>query len=229
MSKTFATMQANVGNNVQNSDTDFATLIGVWLNDAYRDIARRCLWSDLIDFDKTFTSIAGSATYTLATDFDEEVYVADKTNGHPLKRYTEGKWWEEYNNQYDAATIANGNPVRYVIREEANKIMLDPPPDTSSETYAIPYKKSITDLTSADTPSIRDVELAMEMYAIAQAWAYERQFAKADWYMQRYEIAVAQRISQERSKPNQRYQMISQSYRVLGLRQLTGDRSYDSI
>ena len=37
--KTFTTMQANVGTNVQDTSAALATKIGVWLNDAYHDVA----------------------------------------------------------------------------------------------------------------------------------------------------------------------------------------------
>ena len=54
MAKQFSTMKTNVGNMIQDTSSAMATLIGVWINDAYHDAWRRCLWSDLIDDNFTF-------------------------------------------------------------------------------------------------------------------------------------------------------------------------------
>lgn len=220
-------MKTNVGNLLQSAAT--STLIAVWLNDAYKDISRRCLWSALIDDDYTFDSVASTATVSLEADFDEEIFVADIANGHALQRMTEGMYWEDRNSAYTADAVAEGNPLRYVILREGSVIKLDPTPDTA-ETYAMPYKKLITDLsTDASTTAIKDIEIAMEMYAVAQGWMYDKQFQKADYYLQRYEYELNKRIAQERSKINQRYQFKSASYTTDRPRYLTGETSYDTV
>ena len=77
---------------------------------------------------------------------------------------------------------------------------------------------------------IGDLDDFLIMYGTGQAWAYKRQFAKADWYLNRSEFELRKRIGKERSKLNQRYQMIPESYRMPGgIYRLTGDTSYDSI
>lgn len=232
MAKTYATMKANVRNNVQNAAS--AAIIGVFLNDRYRDIERRCAWSALIDDNKTFTATIDQAEYSISsdlsiTDFEEELFVANVTQGYELERYTEGKWWKERNSAYQDGSITSGTPTRYVIIREAGKIKLDPPPNVA-DTYAIPYKKFVTDLSAdADTTSILDIEWIMELGATGDAWAYDRQFPKADWFLQRYELELRRRIGQERSAVNQKYQRISEAYRVAGIRRLTGNVSYDSL
>jgi len=76
---------------------------------------------------------------------------------------------------------------------------------------------------------IPDIEWMMELGAIGEAWAYKRDFAKANYYLNRYEIEVRRRIGQERSKINQRYQNVSESFRSPHSRHLLGEQSYDTV
>ena len=92
------------------------------------------------------------------------------------------------------------------------------PDGDSSETYTVGNHLLI--------PDIDDV---LELGAIGEAFAYQGQFAKANFYMQKYEIELRRRLGQERSKINQRYQRVSESYRTGGVRRLLGDLSYDQI
>jgi len=302
MSKTFSTMQTNVGNMVQDTSVAFAPLIGVWLNDKYQDISRRHNWSVLIDDNYTLKTVAvtavvdeaqtssttsvvtithtpiysvtgvwlatdtahtgtnyytggsyivatgvitlgsvlagattnviinysyGTPEYTLPTDFDKEIFVADVTDGFSLKRRTEGLWWQERYSAYQAGMIQSGTSTNYIILREAGKLKLDPAPD-AIHTIAMPYKKLITALTSTGTPAIADIEWIMEMGAASEACAYKKQYAKAAYYLQRYEVELARRIGQERSQVNQMYQWIPESGEF-GLHRLTGDNSYDSL
>lgn len=152
MPKVFSDMKTNVGSNVNDSNSTLATKIGVWLNDAYEDIWRRCMWTAIIDDDYTFESIVGTTSYALPLDFEEELFVADIANGHEVDRYQIGSWWRDRATGYQADSISNGNPARYRILREvittgspAGAIALDPPPDTA-ETYAMPYKRRFVKL-----------------------------------------------------------------------------------
>lgn len=211
MSKGFSTMQSEVGTNVQDTSTTMATKIGIWLNDAYRDAARRHNWHSLIDNDFTFESVVDQADYTFAsisaTDFGEELAVVDIANGHKLRRDTMGGWWNENYAEYSADSISSGNPVRYVILDEASSIKLDPPPDTA-ETYAMPYRKTVSDLSGSTTASITGIDSHMIMFATGQALAYKRRTQEADWYLNRAEFELKKLIGQENSKVNQSYQFI---------------------
>jgi len=230
MAKAFSVMKTNVGNQVMDTSTAMATLIGVWLNDKYKDVSRRCEWAVLIDDDYTIAvTAAGGATYALPADFDHEIFVADKTNGIVLKRYNTGNWWTERSQDYSGAALQTGQPTKYIIELQSGKVRLDPAPNATL-TLAFPYKTIITDLSAdADEPVILDIEFLMEMGAIGEAWAYKKQFNKADYYFQRYETEVNKRVGQERSQINQMYQWISAGYRVHGVSRLTGDNSYDSL
>lgn len=79
------------------------------------------------------------------------------------------------------------------------------------------------------SPTISDIEWIIELGAISDAWAYKKQFQKSDYYLNKYEMELRRRISQERYKINQLYQMISESYKVKGIYRLTGENSYDSL
>jgi hypothetical protein len=76
---------------------------------------------------------------------------------------------------------------------------------------------------------IPDIDWIVELGSIGEAWAYKRQFQKANYYLNRYEVELRRRIGQERSKINQRYQMISENYRTAPYRRFSGDTSYDTI
>ena len=229
MSKTLTVMQTNVGNMVQDTSTSFAVLIKVWLNDKYQDISRRHNWSALIDDNYTDATEVGVAEYNLPSDFEEELFVADTTDGFYLKRQTEGLWWRERAEAYLAGTIQGGTARNYVILRETSKLKLDPTPD-KIHTIAMPYKKSFTALSATiDVPVIKDIEVIMELGATSMAEAYKKQFAKAGMYMQLYEQELARRIGQERSPVNQSFQFIPERADPSAIMPMTGWGSYDTI
>ena len=228
MAKGFSTMQTNCGNFVMDTSGELATLIGVWINDKYKDISRRANWGALIVNDYTQDTTVGIASYDLPADFQDEIFVADIQDGRMLKRDTIGNWWRGRYGAYQADSISNGTPSRYYIDRENSKIVLDPPPD-AVHTYAIPYKKIITDLATTVAPAIQDIEFIIEFGAIAEAWAYKKEFTRADYYNQKYEEALAKRIGQENKKYNQLYQMIPGSAYGIGNIYLTGEQSYNDL
>jgi hypothetical protein len=226
MAKTYAEMKTNVGNFVQDTSTNMATLIGRWINDKYRDVSRRGKWSALIDFDYTFPTVIGTDAYALPADFEQEIFVANITDGMALARMSEGEWFSQNVTRYNAGVLANGQSDTYVISENTDEIILDPPPD-KVRTISMPYKKTITDLSGdSNTVLIKDIEVIIEYGAIAEALAYKKQYQKADYYLQRYENELSKRIQQEKAKHNARWQRISEGYEVGRITRLTGDTSY---
>lgn len=226
MAKTFSTMKTNVGNFVMDTTSTMATLIGVWLNDKYLDIWRRHPWSVSIDFDYTFPTVASTATYSLPATFDSEIFVANITDGTIITRYTEGQWMQERYSAYSGGSIQEGSPSRYIILREASVVKLDPTP-SAVKTIAFPFKKIFTALVdSGNTTSILDIENIMEYGAIAEAEAFNKQFAKADYYFQKYEEALAKRIGQEKAMPNQLNQRIIDINKMAIPKRLTGEIPY---
>lgn len=222
-------MTTNIGNLLQDLSGATATLIKVWINDAYQDAWARCMWSDLIDNDYTFESVVDQAEYDLESDFGEEIAVVDIANGHQLTRKGIKQWWKNYSNKYDSDSLDSGNPTRYIILSEASKIRLDPPPDTA-ETYAMPYKKTVSDLSAdSDTSSISNLDAYIEYRALSVGFAYKRKFATSDSWNNRAEFELQKRIKQERVKINQLYQWIPANRKMSGVYRLMGNKSYDTI
>ena len=78
--------------------------------------------------------------------------------------------------------------------------------------------------------TIPDIEPIIELGAIAEAWAYKRQFAKSNFYLNRYEVELRRRSGQERKKLNQLYQFVSRSFNTPSSRRfLLGDQSYNDL
>ncbi len=228
MSKTFSAMQTNVGNMIRDTSSTTAVLIGVWLNDAYQDAWKRTLWSDVIDDDYTFESVVDQAEYSLESDFGEEVAVVDIANGHILIRKTIQNWWSEYSTKYSGDSLDSGNPQRYIILPESSTVKLDPPPDTA-ETYAMPYKKTVTDLSDTDTSLISNLDAYLEYKAISLGFAYKRKFNTSDSWLNKAEFELQKRIKQEEIKLNQKYQFVPSGRRVSGIFRLMGNKSYDQL
>ena len=228
MSKTFTTMQTNIGNMCHDTTTAFLALVGIWINDRYNDISRRHLWSELTDFSQTITTVADTADYSLESDFSTELFVANITNGEELTRYDEARWWKERWSAHQAGAIAAGIPKRYIILRGTTEIKLDPTPKAAF-TIATPYRQKVTDLSGSTAPAIDDIEYILEYGALSEAFAYKRQFQKADYFLNKYEFELGKRIAQEKSRPNQLNQFISDSYRVAGTYRLLGEDSYDSL
>ena len=222
-------MKTNVGNMAQDTTTTFATLIGVWINDAYQDAQKRGLWSDIIDDDYTFESVVDQVEYDLPSDFSKEIFVADIANGHPLTPFSEKQWWRRRAGDYQADSLDSGNPSRYVILKEAGKIKLDPPADTA-ETYAMPYQTTVTDLSlDADTSSITTISTYLEFYAIGMAQAYKGFMDRSEWWLNRAEFELRKRIKEEYTRVNQRVQRRLADWKMSDIKYLVGEKSYDSI
>jgi hypothetical protein len=227
--KTLGTMQDNVGNMLHDATTSMKALIKVWINDAYRDAWRREIWSDLVDDDYTFESVVDQAEYSYPSDFGKELIVADITNGHLLKRHTIKEWWDKRARQYDDEAITSGNPQRYAILPESGKIKLDPAPD-AVETYAMPYMKDITDLSStSDRPAITTISTYLEFYAMSMGFSYKKEFDVSALWHNKAESELQKAVREEKVKLNQVYQRILSGYMVSRRFNLLGDKSYDTV
>ena len=228
MAKNFATMQSGVGTFCMDSTAAFAALSAIWLNDKYQDISRRKLWSELVNYTYTATAVAGTAEYTLPTDFDQELFVVNTTDGSKLMRFTEGDWFEERYPAYLAGAIASGTSMGYVIHESSGKIQFDPTPN-AVKSFTIPYKKVISPLSGTMTAVIKDIETIMEYGATSDGFMYKKNFAKANDFLQKYEYELAKRIGQDNKKVNEQYQWIPERRNPSAIEPFTGWTSYDTI
>lgn len=229
MAKTLGTMKTNVGNMVQDSSASMATLIEEWINDRLLDISRRIPWSALVDDNYTFTALTGTNMYLLPTRFDREIFAANITDGIYLQRYNEGNWWEDRYSAYVGSTITKGTTKRYKVLRESGTVYLDPAPYYTF-TVAMPYKLTVLELSStANTPTLLDIENIIECGAVADAFAYLGKFQKSDYYAQKYEYELTKRIGQEKSQFNQLHQVISANYKLAPVYRFSGETSYDTI
>jgi hypothetical protein len=226
MARGFTTMQSRVGAFVLDTSAAFATIIGYFINDRYRDISKRTAWSVLIKDDYTFDTVANQVLYDLETDFDEALFMANIEDGEEIVQSNEGNWWKENAGAYQGDSIASeSTPTRYVILREQGKLKLDPSP-SAIKTIAFPYKILVTDLSSTTAPSIHDIESIIEYGAISDAFAYKRQLAKADYYNQKFEYELSKRIAREKAPYNMLHQFIPASNKTSMPKRLLGDDSY---
>lgn len=111
MNRTFSDMKTNVGNNVQDTSSAMATIIGVYLNNFYFDLLRRFNFFEQNIRTQTITTVAGTKDYALNDDFHKEVYIRDGTNKAQLSRITLQQFIDDYNDTMDSS----GTPDKYLI------------------------------------------------------------------------------------------------------------------
>ena len=111
MNKTFGTMKLNVGNNVQDTSPEMASVIGVYLNSRLTEVRQRLNIFGTERTDYTFSTVAGTANYVMPDDFGKETNVLDITNNIELKRDSTQFWARNNANDIDA----QGQPRKYTI------------------------------------------------------------------------------------------------------------------
>ena len=203
MSKDFGTMKSEIGNNVQDTSASFATLVGVWLNNRYRDILRRTNWN-VVNNSYTFNTVAGTNDYTLPSDFGKEVYVYNETSGIPIESTSlQGLLVVNQGNLTD-----QGDPNQYVILDgyatgaRTKQVRLYPTP-SSVITIQMPYTVQPTALSASTDITVFACEDAIILGAMADAWRYKRQFAKAVDFETLYEKSIVNHIWDAVNQPNQ--------------------------
>ena len=193
MSKAYSVMRTNVKNNVMDtsaSGSTFDSLVGVYINNRYRDILHRINWNT-IDDDYSFNTTAGIQDYVLPADFGKELYCLDSTNKKTLPSMTMQEWIDNYADSY---TLQDA-PSKYITFDymdtatppaRGKKIRLVRVPN-AAYTIILPYIIEPAGLASDNTNVIIPCEDAIELGATADAWRYKRQFAKGDEFERLYE------------------------------------------
>jgi len=204
MASTFTTIQTNISNNVQDTSPEMKVLIGVYINNRYRDILRRINWN-ATNFTYSITTSAGSALYTLPGDFKKEMYAYNSTSNVDLTRLTLAQYIEDYR-QNDTS---NDSPTSYVILDqvlpttnERYKLLKFVKTPSSAYTVELPYTIEPSDLSGSVYPII-PCEQALEYGATADAQRFKRQYSKAQDYEGMYEKAINSIIWDEHNQPNQ--------------------------
>jgi hypothetical protein len=220
MSTAFSTLKTNVGNRVGDTSSTFATIIGTYINQRYKDVLRRTnFYSINPDYAITATSastVTSASTYKLPSDFGKELYVWNSSTTQDIPYLSLEKLEQEYQD-----TLASTGTVEYysifttkdtsAASAEASaarvkKIRFYRAPSTDNY-FTIPYVMSPADL-SGDTDQLTfDCERAVEYGATSDAWMYKRQMGKARYFEALYEKEIQNLMWDEANQPNQIHMM----------------------
>ena len=198
MGRAFNIIQDNVGTNVQDTSTAFATILGVYINKRYQQILRKINW-DYVNEDYTVTTVSGTQNYTLPSDFKTELYVNDSTNSKNLDRVELQDLVKDYSGDLDT----EGDIERYSIynSDDGEKYIKFHYVPTEALTVGIPYIVKPAAL-SGTAENVLDIEDLMEMGATADAWRYKRQFAKAQAIDIMFEKELSEYIFAQENQEN---------------------------
>ena len=198
MGRAFNTLQDNVGVNVQDTSTTFATILGVYINKRYQQILRKINW-DYINEDYTVTTVSGTQNYTLPSDFKTELYVNDSTNSKNLDRVELQDLVKNYSGDLDTS----GDIERYSIynSDDGEKYIKFHYKPNEALTVGIPYIVKPAAL-SGTTENILDIEDLIELGATADAWRYKRQFDKAQAMDIMFEKELSEYIFAQENQEN---------------------------
>jgi len=209
MAKQFSVIVANVGNEVQDTSSAFATLIKNWVNRRYFQVLRETNWN-VLNADYTISVTSAAQDYELPTDFGKEISCTDTTNGSKLQRVDMQRLWMDYPDE-----ISEGGTVdRYAIYtsdDGKNYIKFHYAP-TTSITVALPYIIKPASLSADDDETILPIEDLLEIGAIADSWRYKRQGIKANDYETRFAIELQKFLWEKENEPNQVTQFIPKTY-----------------
>lgn len=148
--KSFTVIKGNVGAEVQDTSSAFATIIGKLVNRRYFQILRSINWQNINDT-YTFNTVAGTQRYALPDDFGKEINCSDTTNDIELTKMELAKLRETYADISDSGTVE-----RYCVIEDC--VQEQP----SSSSYLAIKSSSASDTTQ--TVLIRGLASGAEYY-----------------------------------------------------------------
>ena len=149
--KSFSVLKENIGGEVQDTSTTFATIIGRFINRRYFQILRATNWKN-IKPDYSFATVSGTQNYALPDDFGKEIACTDVTNKLGLAKND----LEELYRLYPEALTAAGSAERYAIYTDVVKAQ-----PTSASVLAI-VSSSASD--TAITVHIKGIANSVEVY-----------------------------------------------------------------
>ena len=103
--KTFTQLKTNIGVEVHDASTAFATIVGRFINRRYFQILRSTNWENICP-DATLTTVSGTQNYVLPDDFYKPIDVYDTTNSLPVSVLTLGDLYRSY-----GSTIATSGSI----------------------------------------------------------------------------------------------------------------------
>lgn len=200
-----------MGNRVGDTTTTFATIIGTYINQRYKDVLKRTNWNGIAP-NYVVSATSAASTYALPSDFGKELYVYDTVNKIDIPATTidilEGAYYDQLK---DAGTVE-----AYCIYASADSttrttnIRLFRKPSTSID-FDVPYTLKPLDMSAASEIPCIDCERAIELGAASDAWMYKRQFAKAQAYDAMYEREIQILMWDKDNQPNLTHRMQPQA------------------
>jgi len=148
--KTFTQLKTNIGVEVHDASTAFATIVGRFINRRYFQILRSTNWENIYP-DATLTMVSGTQNYVLPDDFYKPISVYDVTSSTPISVLTLGDLYRSYG----SSIATSGSVERCAIYEDAVQAQ----PTTAS-------KLAITGVAAdtSQTIQIRGIASNVEVY-----------------------------------------------------------------
>jgi len=209
MSTSFNTLKNNVGARVGDTSSVFATIIGTYINQRYKDILRRTNWK-AINYDYVLSATSASTSYKLPSTFGKELYVYDQVQLIDIPYIGLETLEQEYQSQKNNSGSVEGYSIfdsvdditaaSAVTREKRIKFWRG---IGTSATFEIPHTLNALAMSASTEIPIFDCERAIEYGATCDAWLYKRQFQKATAYEQLYEKEIQNLQWNEGNQPNQ--------------------------
>ena len=208
MSSNFGVLKTNVGNRVQDPSTSFATIIGTYINQRYKDILRRMNWN-VINYDYVVSATSASASYSLPTNFGKELYVYDQGQLIDIPYIGIETLEQEYQDEKN-----NIGTVEYYSIYDTTTDLTEPSAARvkkikfwkgvgSSACFEVPHTVYPMDMSASTEIPVLECERAIEFGATCDAWLYKRQFAKATAYEALYEKEIQNLMWNQGNQPNQ--------------------------
>jgi hypothetical protein len=202
--KTFGTMKTNVGTQVQDTSSEFSTIIGDYLNNRYFDVLRRTNWQ-AVNEGYSLTLSAGDTMASLPADFGKEISVYDSTNNTEIDFISLNDLITAHPDTYEeSGSVSEYTIVQGLLSDGSRYKYLKPyqiPTDTI--TLRIPYNIMPVAMASTGAYTVMPCEEIIELGATADAWRYKRQFAKAQDMEALYEKGIINLIWDKENQPNQ--------------------------
>lgn len=110
--KSFSDMKGNIGANVGDTSSAFATRIGEWINRRWRRVYNSLLLAEVWENVRsdTFSTTDGTAEYALPYDFEDMISLMDETNNRSLDRITQSELVQRFG--YNLSE--KGGPIAYL-------------------------------------------------------------------------------------------------------------------
>lgn len=103
--KSFSVLKSNVGLMVQDTSSALSTLIGIWVNNRYRDVINSYDWEQLYHNQSINTS-ADTSAYAFDENTERLIYAVDITNDCPINIVSE----QDFLQNYGDALTDTGSP-----------------------------------------------------------------------------------------------------------------------